>query len=180
MGLRWKSAWCNLAVHIAIIAGTGTSVLGCANSLDLVREGTVTVQPVSSRYARVSRVDVVQIGSNMRIYGELDRLPLASRMVPGHVEIVIVGPEGALVAHINDTYHRKDKRYRRLWFLTEIAIIAQPGSRVRVIHVPLNPTTPESLPFSVDKSDSLTLVAPCQFGYNGSTCGSRVNAKCTQ
>lgn len=126
-----------LAVLVAIIAGTGTSVLGCASSVDLVREGAVTVERVSSRHAKVSRVYVDQIGSKMRIYGELTRLPSASRMVPGHVEVEVVGPQRAVIAKVNDTYQRKDKRYRRLWFLTELSVTAPAGSHLRATHVPL-------------------------------------------
>lgn len=133
----WKKALQRLAVLVTIIAGSGASVLGCASSVDLVREGRVTVERVSSRQAKVSRVYVDQIDSRIRIYGELTRLPSASRMVPGHVEVELVGPEGALIAKTDDTYHRKDKRYRRLWFLTELSAIAPAGSRLRVVHVPL-------------------------------------------
>lgn len=133
----WKSIPRQLAVLAAIIAVTGIFSLGCASTFDLVREGTVTLDSISSRHAKISRVSVLQTDSKLRIYGELTRLPSASRMVPGYMQIELLDPQGALIAEAHESYQRKDKRHRRLWFLAELSVTAPVGSHLRIIHVPL-------------------------------------------
>ena len=70
------------------------------------------------------------------IDGELTRLPPAPYVVPGRVELQLIGPGQDLLYQVTTDYHRKDKRYHRLWFHVRVPVAPQAGSTVRLLHRP--------------------------------------------
>ena len=117
---------------LALAAASGCATVG----RDLSRDGVVTVERVSSRHATVSQVHVDQSATGMMVYGELRKRAAAPWTLPGHVEVQILGPHGNMLRQFDTTYHRKDKRSRRVWFRVEVPAVPPPGSTVRVTHQP--------------------------------------------
>ena len=52
------------------------------------------------------------------------------------LEVQILGPQETLLKRVDATYHRKDKRSRRVWFHVDVPVTPPPGSTVRVTHHP--------------------------------------------
>jgi len=134
---KFNSDRARRAIAILVgLAALGTEA-GCTTTgHDLVRDGTVTVEDVASRHARFSRVTITREGSATMIDGELTRLPPAPYVVPGRVELQLIGPGQDLLYQVTTDYHRKDKRYHRLWFLLRVPMAPPAGSTVRLLHRP--------------------------------------------
>lgn len=117
-----------LAILVALF------ITGCATTgKDLVRDNTVQIEKVSSRWATVRSVNVVQEDGEVRMRGEVVRRPVGRGPIPGHIDLEVIGPDGITLEERMIDYHRGSVKSRYAKFHTVLKA-APPGSTIRVMH----------------------------------------------
>jgi len=119
---------------IAILT-TLTLTAGCATvGKDLVRDNTVKIETVSSKWATISSVSVIQEGDKVMLRGKVRR-PLAGRgHIPGHIDLKVIGADGSVLEESSIVYHRRSLKSKSAIFHTTLKVTPPPGSTIRVIH----------------------------------------------
>jgi len=125
MNAKWG---CCLAILVTFF------IAGCATTgRDLVRDNTVQIEKVSSRWATVRFVNVIQEDGEVRLRGELVRRPVGRGPIPGHIDLKVIDPDGATLEESIINYHRRSVKSRYAKFYTVLKA-APPGSTIRVMH----------------------------------------------
>jgi hypothetical protein len=114
---------------------------------NLVTAGRVVVDKQSLGSVRVSRVDVYQDGETLVVDGSLSRSGGYKQRSMGHVDVAVIGPDGAVLAQksVRDSWaHCGASTF--IW--TRLPLVAPEGSTVRVLFhdsrtVPASGHTPE-------------------------------------
>lgn len=110
-------------------------VSGCATvGKDLVRDNTVKIEKVSSRWAKVQFVRVVQEGDTVALRGEVRRWPTGRGPIPGHIDLEVIGPDGGVLEQATLNYQRRSVKSRYAGFHGTLDTIPPTGSTIRVIH----------------------------------------------
>ena len=97
---------------------------------NLVTAGKVVVDKQSLGSVRVSRVDVYQDGETLVVDGSLRRSGSYRQRSMGHVDVAVLGPDGAMLAQkcVRDTWtHCGGNTF--IW--TRLPLVAPKGSTVR-------------------------------------------------
>lgn len=119
--------------RLAILAAL--FITGCAaTGKDLVRDNTVQIEKVSSRWATVRSVNVVQEDGEVRLRGEVVRWPVGRGPIPGHIDLEVIGPDGEIVEEAVVKYHRRSVKSRHATFYTPLKTVPPPESIIRVTH----------------------------------------------
>jgi hypothetical protein len=117
------------AICMAIVVASGCVPRG----QNLVAAGTVSVDRQSEGRIRVSSVDVYQDDETLIVEGSLSRWAGFKARSMGHVDVVVVDPDGKVLAQ---------KNFPDIWpnchgnsfFTTEMPLIAPKGATVRAIY----------------------------------------------
>lgn len=110
-------------------------VFGCALApIDLVREGTVDVEYVSSRKVRLSNVSVHVKQPGLLISGEIKKRYRQRAFTSGHVHIEVISPQDEILGKATTQYRFRSTRSTFSHFSAEIPVIAPVGTTIRVIH----------------------------------------------
>ncbi|MEZ5542941.1 MAG: hypothetical protein R3F42_13010 [Pseudomonadota bacterium] len=110
-------------------------ITGCATTgRDLVRDNTVQIEKVSSRWATVRSVNVVQEDGEVTLRGEVVRWPPVRGSIPGHIDLQVIGPDGEIVKEAVIEYHRRSVKARYATFHTTLKPATAAGSTIRVTH----------------------------------------------
>lgn len=110
-------------------------IAGCAaTGRDLVRDNTVQIEKVSSRWATVRFVNVIQDDSEVTLRGEVVRRPVGRGPIPGHIDLEVIGPDGEIVKESVIEYHRRSVKARQATFYTTLKPAPAAGSTIRVTH----------------------------------------------
>ena len=123
-------------VIFAIFGFTIASFAGCAsNRINLVDNGTVTIECVNSKRMLVSRVYVYQEGDELVISGRVKRRFSTGIGTGGHVDIAMFNQEGTPIINISKHYTpRLTKHSRTSSFTVHLPLIISERSIVRVVH----------------------------------------------
>lgn len=121
----------NVVFGLAMIVG-----LGCAsNRINLVDNGTVTVERINSQGAYVSSVYVYQDGDYLVISGRVKQLYSTVVTDRGHVDITMLNPYGTTLKQVSKRYNpRLSRKKRTAYFRARLPVILTPGVIVRVMH----------------------------------------------
>ena len=111
-------------------------ITGCAaTGKDLVPDNTVQIEKVSSRWATVRSVNVVQKDGEVTLRGEVVRRPPVGRgPIPGHIDLEVSGPDGEMVEEAVIEYPRRSVKSRYATFHTTLKAAPAAGSTIRVTH----------------------------------------------
>lgn len=122
-------------VHSLLSLLTAVLLAGCAGAgKDLVRDNTVKIEKVSSRWAKVQFVRVVKEGDTVALRGQVRRWPTGRGPIPGHIDLEVIGPEGGVLEQATLNYHRSSVKSRYAEFHGTLDTIPPTGSTIRVIH----------------------------------------------
>ena len=114
------------------------SIIGgeCAESrINLVDDGTVTVERVDSRQARIVNVNVYQDGEGIVISGTVRRKSTTVAVDKGHVDVVVFSPDGNIIQEVIARYTpRLTKKRRSAQFSVRIETSLPNNSIVRMVH----------------------------------------------
>jgi len=117
-------------VVLSLISGIALS-----KERDLVKDNTVKIERVASKYAVVTNVNVRQIDSVLSVYGTIKKRPTFGRgPVPGHIDTEVIEPNGRTVSKKNVRYIRNSTVSRLSKFNFNLDIEVAPGSTLRVVH----------------------------------------------
>jgi len=108
---------------------------GCATTgKDLVRENTVKLEKISSQWAALRAVNVVQDGDKIELRGEVTRRPIGRGPIPGHIDYEVIGPDGVTLEESMIDYHRRSGKSRYAKFHATLKTALPQGSIIRVVH----------------------------------------------
>ncbi|MEW5756460.1 MAG: hypothetical protein AB1810_09150 [Pseudomonadota bacterium] len=127
MNTQWVRSLLSI-LTIALLAG-------CASAgKDLVRDGTIEVEKVSSRQATITLVQVIQEGEEVLIRGQVQRRPIGRGPIPGHIDVELIEPGGGVLEKIHVGYHRRSAKSRYAEFHGTLKTTPPAGSTLKVIH----------------------------------------------
>ena len=123
-------------VIFAIFGLTIVYIAGCAsNRINLVDNGTVSIERVSSQRTLVSKVYVYQQEEELVISGRVRRRLSTGLAGGGHVDITVLNQEGKPIKNISKGYlPRWIKHSRTSSFTVHLPLIISEASIVRVVH----------------------------------------------
>lgn len=127
-----------IAILITFSVTTGCAMTG----KDLVRNNTVKVEKLSSKWGVVTYVSVVQEGDEVALRGEVRRRPIGQGSIPGHIDIEILDSSGSTLKQMSIDYGRLSRKSRYAKFDAKLGIIPPSGSTIRVIHHDSDPHDP--------------------------------------
>lgn len=120
----------NLAAAFVLLVIT--IVTGCANIES--RSADVSIEKVSSSIAHFDRAFVTSTQTSVEIYGVLHKRHHSRTIIPGHVDIEIISPEGEVLSKLETDYHRGSIKARQSTFHVSVPMVLPEGSTVRLIH----------------------------------------------
>lgn len=111
---------------------------GCMlNRVDLVENGTVRTERAVPKNLHMPAPRVWQDDGETIVYGQVRRNPSASGMIRGHVDVMVIDPEGTVLQSTSTRHSPGDVPIRR-WhgssFKAKLAGVPPPGSTVRVVY----------------------------------------------
>jgi hypothetical protein len=132
--MRKKTVRCVLrkvAVGITIMMACGCA----SNRIDLVDNGMVTVETIDSKPVSVSRASVYQDGADLVISGTVKRQYHTVIADRGHIDIIVLAPDGAALTRMCGHYKpRLSRKKRAAHFTARLPLPLQRGSVVRIVH----------------------------------------------
>jgi hypothetical protein len=124
---------------IIILAGVSilavVSLFGCATSqVNLVKENTARVEIVSSKDTRasISNADLNQNGNELVVMGTVNNQEPLFTTYDGHIDVVVIAPNGGAVRIGTARYHHFPSRRRSSSFTLRFPMIAEKGTLVRL------------------------------------------------
>ncbi len=123
-------------IILTIFSLTIASFGGCAsNRINLVDNGTVTIERVNSKKMLISKVSVYQEGETLVIKGKVRRRFSSGIAAGGHVDIAVFDQEEKPIKNITKHYaSRWVKHPHASSFTVRLPLILSQGSVVRVAH----------------------------------------------
>ena len=119
---------------IAVLA-TFTIITGCATmGKDLVRNGSVNIEKVSSRKATIVFVSVIQEGDQAVLRGEVRSRGFGRGPIPGHIDLEVIGTDGSVLEKSKIDYHQLSSKSTYAKFHATLKAMPPPGSIIRVTH----------------------------------------------
>lgn len=108
------------------------AVSGCT-SIE-TKKANVNIESESSSLARIFNVIVISTESGVMVSGTLDKRFHSRTVIPGHVDILFLSPEGEVLHQLQTDYRRSSIKSRHSKFRVEVPLILPEGSTVRVVH----------------------------------------------
>jgi hypothetical protein len=110
-------------------------ISACASGMvNLVTDGTVKLETVSSRAIHFERVAIYASDTGLVVSGELHKRHHGRGPISGHIDIQVVASDGAILATTNIKYYRGSHKSRTSNFFVEIPIELPMNSTVRIMH----------------------------------------------
>jgi hypothetical protein len=112
------------------------SITGCATTEnDLVHNGRINIEKVSSREANIVSVNATLNDGQVVVKGEVVRQPPGPGLIPGHIVLEVIGDNGAILETSTIDYHRYSTKSNYEKFHTSLKAIPPSGSTLRITHV---------------------------------------------
>lgn len=124
---------------VLMIVSVSLSGLACAsNRVNLLKDGNIKLERVSSKSYYISHVGVYQNDDELEVHGNVKRRAHSSTE-KGHVDIAIVSPDGENLKEISTNYTpriipARMIRKRKSYFHVSMPTIPPVGSIVRVAY----------------------------------------------
>ncbi len=124
------------AVMMVTVSVTGWAY--ASHCVDLLKNGTLTLEPVSSKGYYVSKVHINQVDDGIKITGKVKRRSHAG-IGGGHIDITITSPQGEVLETLSTSYSPRIIPMRRMYtresnFEVSLPMIPPKGSMIVVAH----------------------------------------------
>ena len=130
MTYRQRQVNRTMLLNIVMVA----ALAGCATGNELVRNGTLNVEPIASHRARVSSLYVRQEAEGICVRGKVSKRYSGRGRIPGHVHLSVIGPEGDVLSDTRISYKGRGGKARSANFYARIPTEPPVGSTLRVTH----------------------------------------------
>jgi hypothetical protein len=126
-------------LFLLMIASVSMTVLACAsNRVNLLKDGTYKLEPISSGGYYISNVHVNKVDDGLEITGKVKRRSYFG-VGDGHVDIAIVSPEGEVFEKLSTFYVPRTIPMRRrhrsgAHFTLRLPVLPPNGSTVIIAH----------------------------------------------
>lgn len=119
----------------AVLAGAmSLSGTACAGQPIAAGSAELPVQTSAQSHFEITRVRVQQDADAMSVSGDVaNRLPHRS-LIPGRVEVRLIGPNGAILATDSIDPVKRNRQARYAHFYIRLPVAAPAGSRLEVAH----------------------------------------------
>lgn len=109
--------------------------IGCAsNSKDLTRTQSFDIKKVGTQWTTISDVSVVQEGNKKMVRGKVRRRMYSRVRIPGHIDVKVVGPSGAILEEQSVKHRKRSIKARHADFVFELKGEPPVGSVIHLIH----------------------------------------------
>lgn len=111
------------------------TLTGCATTEeDSVLNDTMNIEKISSREATVVFVNITQSGDHLVLRGMVRRRLPGRGLIPGHIDLEVIGANGAVLENFEIAYHRHSIKSSYASFRAILKTTPPPGSKILVIH----------------------------------------------
>lgn len=119
----------------AVLAGAmSLSGTACAGQPTTAGSAELAVQTSAASHFEITRVRVQQDADAMSVSGDvMNQLPHRS-LIPGHVEVRVIGPDGATLATDSTDPVKRNRQARSAHFYIRLPVAAPAGSRLEITH----------------------------------------------
>jgi hypothetical protein len=108
---------------------------GCAASgTSLLSQEQIAVERIDSRSGRIGYVWASRTDTGIRVHGSIRRFPPLRGPIPGHIDLSVVSPGGAIIEQRLVDYRRRSVKAREAQFSFEIVTALPPGTTLRLSH----------------------------------------------
>lgn len=111
-----------------------SALTGCASGHDLIRDGTLNVERMSSDRVKISTLYVRQDADRVVVRGRLSKRYAGRSPIPGHLHIAFIDPEGGVLSDTRIRYWQLSGKSGLSEFYAQIPTEPPIGSTVRVTH----------------------------------------------
>lgn len=124
----------NTAIAAVLAGAMSLSSAACAGQPTAAGGGDLAVQTSATSHFEITRVRVQQDADAMSISGDIaNQLPLRG-MIPGRVEVRVIGPDGTILATDSTDPVRRSRQARSAHFYIRLPVAAPAGSRLEIAH----------------------------------------------
>ena len=112
-----------------------TLLSGCASLPEnLAANGSIEVEFVDSRDARIESVQVRVVESGLKINGTLRKKYRGRGVIPSHLHIKAFDRNGEILTQTTSGYHRRNVKEQRSSFSVTLPVQKGEAARIEVIH----------------------------------------------
>ena len=122
------------AFAIALIAAVIIALSGCATSKTAGPQDRITIEKVGSNSVNITHAYLSQTDSGLTLHGELKRRQHSHALIPGHLHVELIDPNGQELQTADVDYKRKGTKSHISTFHLPIPIELAPGSTIRITH----------------------------------------------
>ncbi len=119
----------------AVLGALMCSLGACAApGTNPISQDRIGVERIDSSTAHIGYVFATENDTGIRVRGSVRRSPPLRGPIPGHIDLSIISPEGALVERKLVDYRRRDVHSREAHFSTLLTAEWPPGTTLRLRH----------------------------------------------
>lgn len=124
----------NLAFSLIILSGL--VITGCASNQqkDLIDRKNITIERVDSSSSHIGKVNVTKSEKGIIIKGEIKKHPHVGGIIPGHIDIDIIGKDGKSKLSKAFKYSRKNNKSKISKFNFELGMDLESNDIIRITH----------------------------------------------
>lgn len=122
------------ANRIVLLSLVVSALTGCASGHDLIRNGTLNVERMSSDRVKISSLYVRQDTDGVVVRGRFSKRYAGRSPIPGHLHIAFVDPEGGVLSDTRIRYWQLSAKSGLSEFYVQILSEPPIGSTIRVTH----------------------------------------------
>ena len=104
----------------------------CASSQ--FRNADINIEVDSSSQIRIFDIAVRSTDSNVTVAGSLHKRSHGRTVIPGHIDITFLSPDGDVLRKLETDYRRSSINSRDSTFSVEVPLLLADGSTVRIEH----------------------------------------------
>jgi hypothetical protein len=120
----------NAAILIAIVVIAVVSACTTIKS----KNANVNIERNSSVHASIYNIAVTSTESTVTVSGTLHKKHRKRTYIPGHVDIMFVSSDGALLKRVKTDYYSRSYKSRTSMFRAEVPLALPEGSTVYLTH----------------------------------------------
>jgi hypothetical protein len=122
------------AIAAVLASAMGLSGTACAGQPAAVGGTDLAVQTSAASHFEITRVRVYQDADAISVSGDVaNQLPLRG-LIPGRVEVRVIGPDGATLATESTDPMRRNRQARSAHFYIRLPVSAPGGSSLEITH----------------------------------------------
>jgi hypothetical protein len=119
----------------ALLAGAvGLASTACATPPNVAGSNGLEVQASAATHFEIKQVRVRREQDAMSVSGDVSRLLPQRGLIPGRVEVRVIGPDGATLATDSTDPMRRNRQARTAHFYIRLPVAPPAGSTLRITH----------------------------------------------